>query len=68
MNPQTSAQIQSELSATMPYKWRLKSVTGKAQKPYPAGTRGQFLAYIQARDVFNRLDAGLPRRIAYRGE
>ena len=59
MNPQTSAQIQSELSASIPYKWRLKSVTNKAQKPYPAGTRGQFLAYIQARDVFNRLDAVL---------
>jgi Rad52/22 family double-strand break repair protein len=54
-----ASQIFTELSAQMPYKWRLKTVTNKAKKPYPSGTRGQFLAYIDARDVFNRLDAVL---------
>jgi Rad52/22 family double-strand break repair protein len=54
-----ASQIFTELSAQMPCKWRLKSVTNKAKKPYPSGTRGQFLAYIDARDVFNRLDAAL---------
>jgi hypothetical protein len=59
METKNAAQIFTELSATMPYKWRLKSVTNKAKKPYPAGTKGQFLAYIDARDVMNRLDAVL---------
>jgi Rad52/22 family double-strand break repair protein len=59
METKNAQQIFTELSASMPCKWRLKSVTNKAKKPYPAGTRGQFLAYIDARDVFNRLDAVL---------
>lgn len=49
-------EVFGRLAAPMPFKWRLKTVTNKAQKPYPEGTRGQFLAYIDARDVFNRLD------------
>lgn len=52
----TSQEVADALAKPMPYKWRLKTVTNKAKKPYPDGTRGQFLAYIDARDVFNRLD------------
>lgn len=48
--------IQTQLAAPMNYKWRLKGVTNKAKKPYPQGTKGQFLAYIDARDVMSRLD------------
>lgn len=56
MNERSAAELFEELAKPMPYKWRLKTVTNKAKKPYPEGTRGQFLAYIDARDVFNRLD------------
>ena len=59
MSERSAADIFDELAKPMPYKWRLKSVTNRAKKPYPDGTRGQFLAYIDARDVFNRLDSVL---------
>jgi len=59
MSERSAAEIFDELAKPMPYKWRLKQVTNKAKKPYPDGTRGQFLAYIDARDVFNRLDSVL---------
>lgn len=59
MKERSVAELFEELSKPMPYKWRLKTVTNKAKKPYPEGTRGQFLAYIDARDVFNRLDSVL---------
>lgn len=51
------AALFADLAKPMPYKWRLKQVANKAKKPYPPGARGQFMAYIDARDVFNRLDA-----------
>ena len=59
MSERSAAEIFDELAKPMPYKWRLKAVANKAKKPYPEGTRGQFLAYIDARDVFNRLDGVL---------
>jgi hypothetical protein len=37
----------------------LKQKTNKAKKIYRPGSHGQFMAYIDARDVFNRLDAVL---------
>lgn len=52
-----STHLFEQLAAPMPSKWRLKQVANKAKKPYPDGARGSFLAYIDARDVFNRLDA-----------
>jgi hypothetical protein len=47
-----------QLAKPMDYQWRLKSTTRQkgADKLYPVGTKGQFLAYIDARDVYNRLD------------
>ena len=57
MAERSVTELFDELAKPMPYKWRLKTVTNKAKKPYPDGTRGQFLAYIDARDVFNRLDS-----------
>jgi hypothetical protein len=59
MSERSTAEIFEELAKPMPYKWRLKQVANKAKKPYPEGARGQFLAYIDARDVFNRLDSVL---------
>src|SRR6476660_1803808 len=59
MDSTNPAAIFEALSAPMPFKWRLKQVANKAKKPYPEGARGQFLAYIDARDVFNRLDSVL---------
>ena len=59
MSERSAAEVFEELAKPMPYKWRLKSVANRAKKPYPDGSRGQFLAYIDARDVFNRLDAVL---------
>lgn len=57
-------QVFQELSAPIPYQWRVKTFykDGVAKSELkagrlPEGTKGQFLAYIDARDVFDRLDA-----------
>src|SRR5689334_21489212 len=49
--------IQQRLAATMDFQWRVKTFypKGKAGN-LESGTKGQFLAYIDARDVYNRLD------------
>lgn len=57
---------QEKLLAPMEYHWRVKSFYAKGVDKkdlkagrLPQGTKGQFLAYIDARDVYDRLDAVL---------
>lgn len=39
------------------FKWRLQQTAPKdAKKPYPQGTKGLFMAFIDARDLYDRLD------------
>src|SRR3712207_1552355 len=57
MMEQDTKQIFEDLAAPMAYQWRVKTVYPKGQPgELRPGTKGQFLAYIDARDVFNRLD------------
>lgn len=63
METDKQTSIAQELSAPMEFQWRVKSfykqgVDKKDLKAgnLPEGTKGQFLAYIDARDVFDRLD------------
>lgn len=53
-----SSDLQQRLSAPFDnVQWRLQQTHPKgATKPYPAGTRGMFLAYIDARQLYDRLD------------
>jgi hypothetical protein len=61
----TEQDIMDALAAEIPYQWRVKTFhkQGVREKlkagSLPEGTRGQFLAYIDARDVYVRLDAVL---------
>ncbi len=51
------SELKEKLAAPMEYQWRVKSFSPKAKPPHLApGTKGQFLAYIDARDVYDRLD------------
>ncbi len=51
-------EVKENLSSPMPYQWRVKTFYPKGKAgSLPDGTKGQFLAYIDARDVYDRLDA-----------
>jgi hypothetical protein len=54
----TDRDLRAKLSAPIKdFKWRLQQTMPKdARRPYPPGTRGLFMAYIDARDVYDRLD------------